>query len=101
MSYAATLTRAGQITVPKAVREILGILPGQRVTFRRKDDVVIIEREKTAMEIAEEIDALIPDEAREHHMKEYAGMTASEVQEKWLESPDAQEFFTEDRRKAL
>ena len=44
-----------------------------------------IERQKTATEIAEEIDALFPDNVRAYHMKEYVGMMIStEVQKKWL-----------------
>lgn len=101
MGYGATLTRTGQITVPKSVREWLGLKPGQRVMFRKKKGSIVIEREKTAAEIAEEIDKLIPDEVREHHMANYAGMTAAEVQEKWLESDDAKEYFEEERRRTL
>jgi AbrB family looped-hinge helix DNA binding protein len=31
----ATVTAKGQITIPKAVREALGVKPGSRVEFRR------------------------------------------------------------------
>lgn len=43
---AAKLTSKGQITVPKAVREALGISPGDRIAFRLKDNgTVVIEAE--------------------------------------------------------
>lgn len=40
----ATVTTKGQITIPKEVREYLGIKPGSTVGFRRADngDVVIV-----------------------------------------------------------
>lgn len=38
-----TVTTKGQVTIPKAVREMLGVFPGSRVRFRRtaEGDVVI------------------------------------------------------------
>lgn len=43
---AAKLTSKGQITVPKAVREALGVSPGDRIAFRLKDNgTVVIEAE--------------------------------------------------------
>jgi AbrB family looped-hinge helix DNA binding protein len=43
---AATVTAKGQITIPKAVREALGVKPGSKVEFRRLDDgqVVILKQ---------------------------------------------------------
>lgn len=100
MVYAATITKTGQITVPKPVREALEVEPGQKIIFNIKKKSVSIERQKTAAEIAEEIDALIPDDVRAHHMREYAGMTSSEMQDKWLDSPDAIAYFRKERVRA-
>jgi antitoxin PrlF len=36
------VTTKGQVTVPKAVRELLGILPGSEVEFRRAADGNIV-----------------------------------------------------------
>jgi len=40
----ATVTAKGQVTIPKPVRDLLGIVPGSKVDFRRTPDgdVVII-----------------------------------------------------------
>ena len=38
----ATVTRKGQVTIPKLVREHLGIVPGSRVEFRRATDGSIV-----------------------------------------------------------
>jgi AbrB family looped-hinge helix DNA binding protein len=43
---AATITRQGQLTVPKVIRELLGLKPGDRVLFRVRDDkTVVVERD--------------------------------------------------------
>ncbi|MDO8361172.1 MAG: AbrB/MazE/SpoVT family DNA-binding domain-containing protein [Devosia sp.] len=34
----ATVTAKGQITIPKAVRDALGVKPGSKVEFKRLDD---------------------------------------------------------------
>ena len=36
------VTRKGQVTIPKLVREHLGIVPGSRVEFRRATDGSIV-----------------------------------------------------------
>jgi AbrB family looped-hinge helix DNA binding protein len=42
---ATTVTRKGQVTIPKPVRDYLGIRPGSQVDFRRTDDGgVVIEK---------------------------------------------------------
>ncbi len=99
MGYQATLTSNSQITIPKAVREVLGIVPGQRITFNVSKGRVSIEREKTAAEIAEEIDSLIPADAREYHMRHFAGLTSSSVQEKWSTTDEAKGYFEEEFRR--
>lgn len=42
---ATTVTSKGQVTIPKTVREHLGIVPGSQVEFRRvADGGIVIER---------------------------------------------------------
>jgi len=38
----ATVTTKGQVTIPKAVRDLLGIKAGSQVDFRRTDDGQIV-----------------------------------------------------------
>ena len=40
----AKVTSKGQITLPKAVREKLGVQPGEDVGFEEKDDLLIISK---------------------------------------------------------
>ncbi len=43
---AATVTSKGQITIPKAIRDLLGVKPGDRVVFiRQPDGRVVVEGE--------------------------------------------------------
>jgi len=44
MDVAATLTSKGQITVPKPVREALGLRPGDQVLFRLEDNRAVVAR---------------------------------------------------------
>jgi AbrB family looped-hinge helix DNA binding protein len=39
---ATTVTSKGQVTIPKAVRELLGIKPGSQVDFHRADDGSVV-----------------------------------------------------------
>ena len=38
----ATITRKGQITVPKEIREALRVRPGDRLAFRLRDDGSVV-----------------------------------------------------------
>jgi antitoxin PrlF len=41
----ATMTSKGQITIPKAVRDALGLEPGDRVAFRLIENAAVVEPE--------------------------------------------------------
>jgi AbrB family looped-hinge helix DNA binding protein len=42
----STVTSKGQITVPKEIRDALGVRPGDRLAFRRREDgTVVVEAE--------------------------------------------------------
>jgi antitoxin PrlF len=42
----ATITSQGQLTLPKAIRDLLNLKPGDRVSFRvREDQTVVVEPE--------------------------------------------------------
>lgn len=46
MSTDATLTSKGQTTIPKAIRESLGLKAGDRMTFTLMPDGVVVVRAK-------------------------------------------------------
>lgn len=41
---ASTITAKGRITVPKAVRQVLGVQPGDKIVFRIENDRVTLRR---------------------------------------------------------
>lgn len=42
MDQQAKITSKGQITIPRAVRNLLGVKPGDSVVFERRDDSVLV-----------------------------------------------------------
>ena len=52
MNMSAKVTSKGQITLPKAVREALGVEPGDRVLFRVVDGHALVARTPDLLELA-------------------------------------------------
>lgn len=52
MDVQAKITSKGQITIPKAVREALGVVEGDTVLFRVEDGRAILARTPTLLELA-------------------------------------------------
>ena len=101
MGQTATLTKTGQITIPKWVREFLGVTSGDRIVFKKERGRMRIEKEKTAEETAEAIRKLIPEEIRQNYIKNYGGMTAAEVREKWAQSDEGRAHFRDEMERCL
>jgi antitoxin PrlF len=55
MDVAAKVTSKGQVTVPKAVRDALGIKEGDEVTFRVEGTRAVLARTPDFLELAESI----------------------------------------------
>ena len=62
MDVAATLTSKGQLTVPKAVRDALGLREGDRVVFRVLEDRAVVSRSPSLLELAGAVP--VPAQAR-------------------------------------
>lgn len=57
MESAARMTSKGQITVPKAVRDALGLATGDLVYFRVRDGDAVLAKERDFLELAGSIEA--------------------------------------------
>jgi AbrB family looped-hinge helix DNA binding protein len=52
MDMLAKVTSKGQVTIPKAVREALGVAPGDRLLFRVVDGHALVARTPDLLELA-------------------------------------------------
>jgi antitoxin PrlF len=52
MDMSAKVTSKGQVTLPKAVREALGVAPGDRLLFRVVDGHALVARTPNLLELA-------------------------------------------------
>lgn len=43
MTYAATITEKGQVTIPVAIRNILGLEPSSRLIFSIEEEKIIVQ----------------------------------------------------------
>ena len=64
MEVAARVSSKGQITIPRAVREALGIKEGDEVLFRLEGNRAVIARTPDFLELAGSVD--VPLEKRGH-----------------------------------
>ena len=94
MSYAVVINSSGQITLPKAIRDILGVKIGDRVKFDVEKDKVEVSRVKDVYEVLAEIDAMRTPEQRAK-IKASAGKTAREFREEWENSEEAEIYYKE------
>jgi AbrB family looped-hinge helix DNA binding protein len=62
MEIAATVTSKGQITLPKSVREALGVHEGDRVVFRVLADRAVVARSPSLLDLAGSV--AVPAEVR-------------------------------------
>ncbi|MEA5076880.1 MAG: AbrB/MazE/SpoVT family DNA-binding domain-containing protein [Coriobacteriia bacterium] len=53
----AKITSKGQVTIPVAVREALGLKQGDMLAFEVQAEYVVVRRELTAAEVAAQLDA--------------------------------------------
>lgn len=92
MSYTATLTSSGQITIPKPIRDQLAIKVGSRLNLSLTNNTLTIERKKTIDEIFASLRTLndkLPPEAKAR-LKKDAGKTATELMNEYWDSPEGQ-----------
>lgn len=96
MTYSVAVTSAGQMTIPKVFREMLGITDKVEVDIDK--DKIVVKRQKTNEEIVREVmaelDASWTPEQRKA-IKENAGKTARQLRAEWEASPEVAEYYRE------
>ena len=84
--YSVTITKSGQITLPKSLRDFLGVKPGEKITFDRDVNGVTIKRKLSMDEFFAEIDKNISPKT-ERIAKKNAGKTVTEMLNDYTKSP--------------
>lgn len=95
MMYTASLTKTGQATIPKVVRDILGITPGEdtKITYTtHKDGSVTIAKEMTDEEAFAYLDSLKSEKTKKIIARS-AGKTVREMIDEWESSPEGQKYL--------
>lgn len=93
-TYTVALTKSGQMTLPKALREFLGVEGAKRVTIRQEKDRVTIQRFPTEAEFRARMDAGITPEVR-RHIEANRGKSTREMIDEYLNSPAGQKEMEE------
>ena len=89
MRYTVSLTKSGQMTLPKELRDFLGIKPGEKVIINQERTGVSIHRKLTKQEFFAELDKNISPKTRRIAQKNL-DKTTSEMLSEYLDSPKGQ-----------
>ena len=73
MQIMARVTSKGQVTIPKSVREALGISPGDAVLFRIESEQAVMQRIPDLTELAGSVE--VPPEKRDTPWEEVLAQT--------------------------
>ena len=107
MTYAVAVNSSGQATIPKAIRDLLGIVPGEnRITFDiKKNKTVVLGREPSRREqlmtSLEKIWARNEELARTNPefaaaREKYKGMDFEKVRDAYYETEEGKKDFEEE-----
>lgn len=67
MKASTSMTVKGQVTIPKEIREELGLKPGDRVVFEKEGNTIVLKSAKTLLDFRGYVKAeryISPEEAR-------------------------------------
>ncbi|MBQ8985477.1 AbrB/MazE/SpoVT family DNA-binding domain-containing protein [Candidatus Saccharibacteria bacterium] len=105
MTYAVAINSSGQATIPKAIRQLLNIVPGEnRLTFDVVNGEVVLGREASAKEKLMASIARIEERNRQAELKnpeitkakeKYKGMTFNEIRDAYDATPEGKKEFEE------
>lgn len=105
MTYAVAINSSGQATIPKAIRDLLGIVPGEnRLTFDVIKGKVVLGREASRREqLLASLDKIhhIMGEAERQNptiteaRKRYSGMSFEEIRDTYDATPEGKKELEE------
>ena len=93
MVYTVAVTKTGQMTLPKAVREMLGITT-RAVVKVNKDKTVSVYRQPSWSEQLEELHDSFSEETKEA-IKKDTGKTVHEMMDEWADSSEGKVYYKE------
>ena len=93
-TYTVAVTKTGQMTLPKAVREMLGITTRAVVKVNKDKKAVSVYRVPTLEERLDELHKSL-DFGTKRALKKMAGKTASELRAEWDDSPEGKAYYKE------
>ena len=88
--YTATITKSGQVTLPKELRDFLGVKLGGKITFDKVKDGLAIRRKLTKDEFFREMDKNLSPETKKI-IKGSVKKSVNEMIDEYLRSPKGQE----------
>lgn len=99
-TYTTTLTKASQITLPKALQTVLGVNSGDCLVYNYNEQTktVTIKRQATLEEQLAELHNSLSDKTKANikkASKKYAGMTVAEMRAAWDKSPEGHKYYRE------
>lgn len=105
MEVTSTISSGNQITLPSAIRKVLGLAAGDKVVFTVQEDSVTVSRGKTQKELVEEMLQAFDKVNREHEQrmtpeqkkfaKMSAGWTINQYHEYFDNLPETKAYMKE------
>ena len=87
--YSAVITKSGQVTLPKELREFLGVELGDKIIMEKNEGNVLIHRKLSKEEFFAELDKNISPKTRKA-IKKNSGKMVSEMISEYMRSPKGQ-----------
>lgn len=100
MAFTTTISKSGQITLPKDFRNALGVDIGDQVTLDldKKDKTkVVLARQLTPDEFIKQIDQIMGNNTpkTQRLIKKHSGKTINQLRQEWDTSPTGQSYHKE------
>ena len=89
-----TINQHGQITLPKALRKMMGLVKGGGVKLVATPESVTLEKAETIEEVLADLDAKKTKKVKSA-IRKNCGKSVSEMKDEYLKSADGQRYYKE------